>query len=254
MDVRAVLLDLQGVLYEAGVPFEGALDAVARLREAGLEIRFLTNTTTRPRDAIAARMREMGFSIEARQLFTPVAAARGVLDERGIRRIHLAAEPALADDLVGYTLCDRDVEAIVLGDLERAFTWDRLNGLFAMMRDGALLIALHKNRYCRRGDDLGLDLGPFVAALEYATRHDAVIAGKPSATFFAMALRGMRIDPQHAVMVGDDIDSDIGGGLDAGMTSVQVRTGKYTRDDETVAVQPTYRIDSIKDLPDLLGS
>jgi phospholysine phosphohistidine inorganic pyrophosphate phosphatase len=253
MDVQAVLLDLQGVLYEAGAPYDGAVDAVARLGVAGLAIRFLTNKTTQPLHAIAAHMRGMGFDVEPGQLFTPILAARGVLDERGIRRVHLAAGPALAEDLAGYTLCDEDAEAIVLGDLERAFTWDRLNGLFAMMRDGALLIALHKNRYCRRGDGLGLDLGPFVAALEYATRSEAIVAGKPSPTFFQMALRDMRVEPRDAVMVGDDIDSDIGGGLGAGMTTVQVRTGKYSKADQTVAIQPAYRIDSIKDLPDRLG-
>ena len=252
MDVRAVLLDLQGVLYEAGTPFDGAVRTVAHFNDAGLQVRFLTNTTTRPLHAIAEHMREMGFVIDDREVFTPVIAARGVLDERGLIRVHLAAEPALAEDFAGYDLCDDNPEAIVLGDLANAFSWERLNDLFTMMRDGAVLIALHKNRYCRRGDGLGLDLGPFVAALEYATREEAVVVGKPSPTFFQMALRDMQVAAGETVMVGDDIDSDIGGGDDAGLITVQVRTGKYTVGDEKVAVQPTYRIDSIRDLPDLL--
>jgi HAD superfamily hydrolase (TIGR01458 family) len=253
MDVRAVLLDLQGVLYEAGTPFDGAIDTVARLAAAGLGARFLTNTTTRPLAAIAERMREMGFEVDDAQIFTPVVAARGVLDERGLTRVHLAADPSLAEDLAGYTLTDRDAEAILLGDLERGFTWDRLNDLFAMLRQGALLIALHKNRYCRRDGDLGLDLGPFVAALEYASRSEAVVVGKPSETFFRMALRDMAAEPETTVMVGDDIDSDIGGGAAIGMTTVQVRTGKYSSADDKVAVQPDHRIGSIEDLPGLLG-
>lgn len=253
MDVRAVLLDLQGVLYEAGVPFDGAVDAIERMARAGLSLRFLTNTTTRPLAAISERMRDMGFAVDDSQIFTPSVAARGVLDERGMTRVRLAADPALAEDFAGYALCDEGAEAIVLGDLERDFTWELLNDLFAAMRLGALLIALHKNRYCRRGDDLGLDLGPFVVALEYATRSEAVVVGKPSATFFQMALRDMGTDPAAVVMVGDDIDSDIGGGRSAGMTTVQVRTGKYTKGDDDVSVQPTHRIDSIRNLPELLG-
>ena len=253
MEVRAVLLDLQGVLYEAGKPFTGAREAVEQIAAAGLTIRFLTNTTTRPAHAIAERMRDMAFVLDDAQLFTPVMAARGVLEERGLKRVHLAADPTLGEDLADYTLCDSDAEAILLGDLESRFTWERLNALFSMMRAGAILIALHKNRYCRRGDDLGLDLGPFVAALEYATRTEAIVVGKPSPAFFEMALRDMDVTADDALMVGDDIDSDIGGGHGAGIATVQVKTGKFTEADGKVAVQPTHRIDSIADLPNLLG-
>ncbi|MEM7121721.1 MAG: TIGR01458 family HAD-type hydrolase [Pseudomonadota bacterium] len=253
MDVRAVLLDLQGVLYEAGTPFPGAREAVEHMAAAGLSLRFLTNTTTRPAHAIAERMRDMGFVLENSQLFTPVMAARGVLQDRQLTRAHLAADPSLADDLEGFTLCDSDVEAIILGDLEQDFTWQRLNELFAMLRAGAQLIALHKNRYCRRGEDLGLDLGPFVAALEYATREEATVVGKPSPAFFEMAIRDMNADPSATLMVGDDIDSDIGGGAEAGLMTVQVMTGKFTKGDTKSAVQPSHRVTSIADLPGLLG-
>ena len=253
MNVRAVLLDLQGVLYEAGTPFPGAREAVEHMIAAGLSLRFLTNTTTRPAHAIAERMRDMGFVLDDAQLFTPVMAARGVLHDRQVTRIHLAADPSLADDLDGFTLCDRDAEAIILGDLEQDFTWQRLNELFAMMRAGALLIALHKNRYCRRDDDLGLDLGPFVAALEYATREEAIVVGKPSPAFFEMAVRDMNAESQTTLMVGDDIDSDIGGGAEAGLMTVQVMTGKFTKGDTKAPVQPSHRVTSIADLPGLLG-
>ena len=253
MNVRAVLLDLQGVLYEAGAPYPAAREVVQQMVAAGLSLRFLTNTTTRPAHAIAARMRDMRFVVDDTQLFTPVMAARGVLHDHGLTRVHLAADSTLADDLDGFTLCERDVEAIVLGDLEQDFTWQRLNDLFAMMRAGALLIALHKNRYCRRGDDLGLDLGPFVAALEYATRTKAIVVGKPSPAFFDMALRDMGAQPETTMMVGDDIDSDIGGGAEAGLMTVQVMTGKFTKDDSKAPVQPSYRVTSIADLPSLLG-
>ena len=60
------------------------------------------------------------------------------------------------------------VDAVVMGDLYRAYDWDRLNLVFSMVRGGARLIALHKNRTCRRDQGIALDAGPFVAAVEYA--------------------------------------------------------------------------------------
>lgn len=250
---RSLLLDLQGVLYQEGAVIEGAGAALATLQAAGIGIRYLTNTTTRPRAEIARRMRAMGFEVADEDVVSPAVAARGVLAERGLRRVHLAADPGLAEDLAGFELVERAPDAVVLGDLHTGFTWERLNGLFAMIRDGALLVALHRNRQCVRDGELALDLGPFVAALEFAARVEAIVVGKPAGPFFAMALAGLGAGPGETAMVGDDIDSDIAGAARAGLETVQVRTGKYTTADDTAEVQPDLRLDSIADLPAVLG-
>ena len=79
--------------------------------------------------------------------------------------------------------------------------------------DGADLVALQKNRYWLRADGLSLDVGPFVAALEYATRREAVVVGKPTRSFFAVVLGELGVEPGGAAMVGDDVESDVGGAL-----------------------------------------
>ena len=140
-------------------------------------------------------------------------------------------------------------DAIVLGDLHRGFTWQRLNDLFTQISAGAALIALHKNRVARRGGDIALDLGPFVAALEYAADIEATVVGKPSRQFFDLAVASADVAPEEVLMVGDDIEADIGGALGAGLKAVQVRTGKYrSRDDDHPRSQPQGRIDTITDL------
>jgi HAD superfamily hydrolase (TIGR01458 family) len=120
---------------------------------------------------------------------------------------------------------------------------------------GAELIALQKNRYWLRADGLALDVGPFVAALEYATRREALVVGKPSRAFFELVVAALGVGPARAAMIGDDIESDVGGALAAGLAGVLVRTGKYTpnaaRDSGVV---PTAIIDSIAELPHLLDS
>ena len=144
-------------------------------------------------------------------------------------------------------------EAIILGDLYRAFDWDRLNALFQMMQRGALLVALHKNRYCRRDGEIALDLGPFVAALDYAAGVQAEIVGKPSKLFFDLALADLGLDAASVAMVGDDVEADIGGAGQAGLTTIQVRTGKFTpKDEDHPSIRPDHLIDSAADLPSLL--
>lgn len=255
MALSGVLLDLEGVLYQDGRPIDGAGDAVAGLREKGLAIRFLTNTTTRPRGDILATMAAMGFEATADDIFSPAMAAGRFLEAAGVSRIHLAAPPGLAEDFAGFTLVEDDPEAVVIGDLHGDFSWRRVNGLYAMLRGGARLVALHKNRYCKRGDDLALDLGPFVAALEYAAAMEADVMGKPSPAFFAMALASLGLDAGGVVMVGDDIEADIGGAQGAGLRAVQVETGKFSPQDLNHGrITPDGRIPSIAALPAFLAA
>ena len=96
MAVRGVLLDLEGVLYQDGRPIDGALGTVDALRGAGLAMRFLTNTTTRPRRDIRARMLAMGFDAALDDMFSPAMAAPRYLSGAGIDRVHLAAPEGLA--------------------------------------------------------------------------------------------------------------------------------------------------------------
>lgn len=250
MTVKGLLLDLQGVLYQDGLTFEGAPQAVAALRARGLALRFLTNTTTRPRYDIVARMRGMGFDVEENQVFTPACSAASLLTDLGVHRIHLAAPTPLAEDFSNFALVDEGPEAIVLGDLHTGFTWSLLDELFTMIHEGAKLIALHKNRYCRIDNHLSLDLGPFVALLEYAADTQALVVGKPSQPFFHGAVTDMGLTPGDVVMIGDDLEADIGGALNAGLRAVQVQTGKYSaRDEANTDIRPTARIPSIADFP-----
>ena len=254
MPVKGVLLDLEGVLYQEGAAIAGATEALAELHQQGLDIRFLTNTTTQPRSHIVARLISYGIETRAEQLFTPAIAARGLLESQGCRRIHLAAPPGLAEDFDGFELVARDAQAVVLGDLHLGFTWERLNELFTMVLNGARLIALHRNRYCTRDGRIALDLGPFVAALEYACGFEASVVGKPDRDFFLLAVEDLSLPAEAVVMVGDDLEADIGGAQRAGVKAIQVETGKFRRSDrDQTTIRPDSRIASIADLPGILA-
>lgn len=99
-----------------------------------------------------------------------------------------------------------------------------------------------------------MDIGGFVDGLEYASGVKAMIIGKPSADFFQIALDDMGLKPGEAAIIGDDIDADVGGGQQAGLKGILVKTGKYRQSyAEASAVRPDLIIDSIVDLPGVLG-
>src|SRR5262249_27490828 len=99
-----------------------------------------------------------------------------------------------------------------------------------------------------------LDVGPFVAAIEFATDREAYVVGKPAKGFFVQVLASLGVEASSAVMVGDDVESDIGGALRAGLDAILVRTGKYREDRvRESGIRPTSVVDSIADVPDLLA-
>jgi HAD superfamily hydrolase (TIGR01458 family) len=253
--ITTVLLDLDGVLHVEDDAIPGALEAVEELRARGLHLRFITNTTSKSRGQVAARLARLGFTLPADTVLTPAALAVRHCGRAGHRRVRLLVAPALREDLAGLaeTPPGEQPDAIVLGDLGEGFTYHTLNAAFRAMQDGAELIALQRNRFWRRTDGLAMDVGAYVAALEYATGGQATVVGKPERAFFDAALADARGDAPHAVMVGDDIESDVGGAIDAGLAGVLVRTGKYRPGaEERSGITPTAVIDSIADLPALL--
>jgi HAD superfamily hydrolase (TIGR01458 family) len=253
-DFHALLLDLDGVLYVEDDPLPGALEAVAALRATGVTLRFVTNTTARPRGAILDRLHRLGFDPEPSELITPATLAVRRCAERGHERVALVMNDAVKEDFAELRESDTDVQAIIVGDLGDAFGYGILNRAFRHLMAGAELIALQKNRFWLTPDGLSLDVGPFVAALEYASRTEAYVVGKPARGFFDATLAGIPVEAARAAMVGDDVESDVGGAQRAGLTGVLVRTGKY-RDDIVRAsgVHPDAVIDSIADLPALLS-
>ncbi|MBN8868347.1 MAG: TIGR01458 family HAD-type hydrolase [Solirubrobacterales bacterium] len=252
---EAILLDVEGVLYIQGDPIEGASEALGRLREMADGIRLVTNTSSISRKEVIQRVRNAGFEVEEDEVLTPAAMAVRYCREKGFSKVNLMVARSLREDLeeIDVVGTDQKADAIVLGDLGPMFSSETLSHAFRQMMDGAELIALQHNRYWKREDGLVLDVGAFSAALEYAAETEAVVVGKPSIDFYRMALADVGAAADRTIMVGDDIEGDIGGAQNAGIAAVQVRTGKYQP--EKVAesgIEPSVTIDSIADLPGFL--
>jgi HAD superfamily hydrolase (TIGR01458 family) len=252
--VRALLLDLDGVLYVEDQPVPGARDAVRRLRERGLALRFVTNTTARSRAQTLEKLVALGFEIEEHELVTPAALAVRHCRAQNHTRVALIMNDEVKRDFDALHETDGACDAVIMGDIGEAFGYDVLNGAFRHVMDGAELIALQKNRYWLRADGLSLDAGAFVAAVEYATRREAYVVGKPARAFFDEVLADLGATAAETAMVGDDIEADIGGALGAGLAAVLVRTGKHRADAVAASgIEPTATVDTIADVPALLA-
>ncbi len=257
MKINALLLDLDGVLYSGDQPIEGGKEAIALLRAQGYPIRFVSNSTRRSRASIASRLQRMGYEISPPEILTPAIAAVQQIRENRQTSCFLLSTGDVSLDFseAGIDPDDEQARWIVVGDAGDQFTYDRLVRAFRRLLEGADLIALEKDRSWMGNDGLMLSAGPFVAALEYASRKKAHLVGKPSPSFFSRAIADFTVPPDRIAMVGDDLESDIGGAQSCGMQGILVRTGKFRTDLlGTSSIRPDYILDSVASLPDLLSS
>jgi HAD superfamily hydrolase (TIGR01458 family) len=247
--IKGLLFDIGGVLYTGDTVIPGAIETIKLLKK-DFPMRFVTNTTRRTPDTILTKLRNMGFPVEKEELFTALDATRNfVLAQHG------SVYTILTDEAERYfdDLRSDKPEFVVVGDAWHNFDYAHLNEAFRHLHAGANLIAAAKNRYFKDEDgELSMDAGGFIVALEYAADTKAMLIGKPSRDFFHLAVKSMGLQPDEVLMVGDDIESDVKGAMDAGLRAALVKTGKFQPADLNRGIKPEVILPDITALPSLL--
>lgn len=253
--MKAVLLDVDGVLTVSWKALPGARETIIALRDASIPFLLLTNTTMKTRSDLARLLQQGGLDIPEERIVTALTATAAYLrDEHPDARCFLLGAEGVSQDLEGVPITDEDANTVVTAGAEETFTYERLNKAFNLLKDGAPLIAMHRSLYWVTDEGLKLDAGAFVRGLEEAAGVEAKVVGKPSPEFFHSALAVLSASPEEAVMVGDDIENDVLAAQRIGLTGIQVRTGKFREDDlKRASGTPDHVIDSIAELPNLLG-
>jgi HAD superfamily hydrolase (TIGR01458 family) len=251
--IQTVLLDLDGTLYVGSQVVPGASEAVRWLRAQGLTVRFTTNTDSIPPARLADRLARLGFPAAEDELVTPIAVAAQLLASTDEARVLAVAADGVRELLVSCRAGPgQPVTHVLVADPSYGATYDDLDAAFRALRAGAELVATQVNRIAVRDDGEHLDTGGWVRLLEYATGQTARVLGKPSPEFFTAPLDALGRGAQSALVVGDDLAADIGGGQAIGAATVLVRSGKGDHPQPGAGAEPDAVVDSIADLPGLL--
>lgn len=252
--IKGILFDLDGVLYVGTHAIEGAVEAVGKLRASGMPCRFITNTSTLSLASLQQKINALGFSISADEIISAPQATLLYLKRQHNPVCRLLLADDVKKDFKEFQQSDLAADYIVVGDIGDAWSYALLNEVFNCLMHGAKLIAIHKNRFWQTEHGLQMDIGGFIDGLEYASGAKAMIIGKPSPDFFQIALDDIGLNSAEVAIIGDDIDVDVGGGQQAGLKGILVKTGKYRQSYvEASTVRPDLLIDSIVDLPGVLG-
>jgi glycerol 3-phosphatase-2 len=240
----AVLFDLDGVIYLGPVAVPGAAQGIAELRERGAKIGFVTNNAARPPVAVADHLVELDIPATAADVVTSAQAAAHLLINRfgaGARILAVGGEGvtvALSEvGLVPVHSADEHPVAVIQGygfDLK----WQELNEAAVAIHRGAHWVAtnIDPTRPTERG--LVPGNGAAVAAVQLAVQAVPEVAGKPYRPLLDDTVS--RLGAQHPLFVGDRLDTDIAGAINAGLDSMLVLSGSH-RAEQLISATPGER-------------
>jgi len=232
------ILDLDGVVWLSDTVIPGVPEAVARLREAGHTILFLTNNSSRCVGDLLAKFEKMGIGVEADEIVTSAQAAATML-EPGSTALLCAGEGVReALEARGVKTVDTGpADAVVVG-FHKEFDYDRLNAAYQAIRGGARLIGTNDDTTYPTPDGPIPGGGALLASVAAAAGVEPEVAGKPYQPMADAVLARIGGAADDGVVVGDRPDTD---GLIAkrlGLPFGLVFTGVSAEDDGPFDPEP----------------
>jgi len=226
---KAFLFDLDGCLRYGREPAPGAVSVLQSLRRFGKSILVLTNTSAKGAEALAEEVQSIGLDLAPEEIQTTFDASGEYIRYRfGPAKVLCIGTTALHQRLrhEGHEvlpLCRcREAQVVVIGR-DQAFNLDSLVAASKAIDSGAAFIALNMDvRMPVEGGDYTAGVGPLVAAISTLAYKEPEVLGKPSVAFFDLALRRLGVSPQEAVMIGDNVETDIKGAKAAGLCSILI--------------------------------
>ena len=229
--IKGILCDITGVLYDFNAlhAIPGSVEAMRRLKKSNMPFKLLTNQDKDRSDLLVKYLHDYGFDmIVQSDLICPVPAAVQYMKSNNLKSPFLLVHENVVREFDAFDCNSLTPDCVVLGDAGHAYTYQRLNTAFRHLTNmhKPVLISIGSARYYKFKRELLLDVAPFVKALEHATDIKAVTIGKPSPEFFRIGLDALNVKPEEAVMIGDDLETDIKAAERLGIRGIAVQTGK----------------------------
>ncbi len=228
---KAFLIDMDGVINRGKAIIEGALEFVNRLKKGSFPYLFLTNNSYYTVDQLKERMQNMGIEVEESHFYTSAMATASFLHyQKPQCSAYVIGGKGLICELEKnqITVTKKNPDYVIVGETEE-YDYTRIIEATHLIREGAKFIATNPDLTgpTRRGPVPAC--GALVAPIEKVTGVSPYFLGKPNPAMMYWARRKIKVHSANCFMIGDRMDTDILGGLEAGMTCCLVLTGVTTR-------------------------
>lgn len=212
--VKAVIFDLDGTIYEGKDVIDGALEAVKSLEEKGYGIYFMTNNSSKTREQIASKLRDMGFDCDMSNVYNSGSVAAAYLAENGLGKVYIAGSDGLRKEVSdrGVSIADDENEAenILVGYTMKFDYDDVTKAMRAAMRSKKFIACNRDRSYPGDGGLRFPGCGAMVAPIEWCSGKSVdLFIGKPGTVMVETLCRECGFKPSEVVMVGDTYEADI---------------------------------------------
>ena len=245
---NAVLFDIDGVLEFQGRAYPGAVELLDSLREKGIVIRILTNSTLKSRRVCTEKLNHLGFHVLEEEVVTASWATARYLEALNPKSCWVMLKGKGIEEFSHINQNQENPEYIVLGDYRDGFNFENMNKVLKFLLEGARLIVMIPEKVDHSLGRVELTVGAYGRMLADAAEIEAVYIGKPGSYMFDAAIESMQIDRGRVLMVGDRVATDILGARRAGIKSVLVKTGEFKKSDLGGDVQPDFIADTINEI------
>ncbi len=244
------ILDLDGVVWLSDTVIPGVPEAVARLREAGNTILFLTNNSSRCVGDLLEKFERMGIEVVADEIVTSAQAAATMLEPGSTALVCAGEGVREALDARGVKTVDSGpADAVVVG-FHKEFDYDRLNAAYQAIRGGARLIGTNDDTTYPTPDGPIPGGGALLASVAAAAGVEPEVAGKPYQPMADTVRERIGGDADDGMVVGDRPDTD---GLIAkrlGLPFALVFTGVTAENDAPFDPEPDFTAPDLTTLVD----
>jgi NagD protein len=239
----ALICDIDGVILQDEHALPGARELLAWLESRRLPYVFLTNFSSQTPEDLKSRFRNAGLEVRAEHFYTSAIATAEFLESQAgdARRAFVVGDGALVHALyaVGFTVSETEVDFVVLGET-RAYNFEMIHRASQLIAGGARFIATNPDVAGPRGRP---SCGALCAPIERITGKRPFYVGKPSAFMMRAALRHLGARSDETWVVGDNMDTDILAGVQAGLVTALVLTGVSREEDlSRYAYRPGHKV------------
>ncbi|TKH41649.1 TIGR01457 family HAD-type hydrolase [Paenibacillus terrae] len=257
--IKSLLIDLDGTLYHGDRMIKGADLLISQLRTNQIPYAYVTNNASRTPESVAMHLVGMGIDAVSDEVCTSaLAAAQYVAQQSPGASVYCIGETGLRQALTdaGLQLVEDHPDYVVQG-IDRQFTYDKLVAAMRWIREGATFILTNPDLQLPSQDGLTPGAGTIGAAIEAASQVKPVVIGKPSSVLMNYALDHLNIRADEALVVGDNMLTDIAAGAAAGCKTALILSGVSTRANmdghmRAVGVKPDLIFDNLDELQDWL--
>ncbi len=252
MKLRSIIFDMDGVLWKDQTPLTNLKSLFTKLEAASIQFVFATNNSTKTPIEYQKKLADFGVNISPDQVITSgtnlAALLRNAFPDGG--PLYIIGENGLVEILKEYGFYHQDSSVLaVVGGLDRSVKYEQLKRATILINHGAPFYFTNQDPSYPSPEGNIPGAGAIKVAIEAASGVKAITPGKPEPFMFLNALKYLKSTPQETLVIGDRLDTDILGGLQAGCKTALVLTGVTTIQDlQSNSIQPDFVFQTADDL------